>query len=86
MGEVAAAVQEAELNQPMAEPLAQTAPVADQLAPVETPPVTPSTEQSPPPDAASPAEPQPEQSASTGSPMDMLAKLLRGESARPDGS
>jgi hypothetical protein len=86
MGEVAAAVQEAEFTQPIAEPLAPTGPVADQLAPTEPPPMTDTTQQSPPPNVAPPAEPQPEQPASSGSPMDLLAKLLRGESAKPDGS
>ncbi|HST30607.1 MAG TPA: NAD(P)-binding domain-containing protein [Chthoniobacterales bacterium] len=82
MGEVAAAVQEAELTQPMAEPLAQTAPIADQLAPTEPPP----TQQSPSPEIVPAAEPPAEQPAPSGSPMDLIAKLLRGESARPDGS
>jgi 3-hydroxyisobutyrate dehydrogenase-like beta-hydroxyacid dehydrogenase len=86
MGEVAAAVQEAEFTQPIAEPLAQTGPVAEQLAPTEPPPMPDTTQQSPPPNVAPPAEPQPEQPASSGSPMDLLAKLLRGESAKPDGS
>lgn len=83
MGEVAAAVQEAELTQPTSEPIPQTAPMVDQFAPLESPP-TP--EQPPPPPVAPPPEPQPEQPAPSGSPMDLLAKLLRGESARPDGS
>jgi hypothetical protein len=33
-----------------------------------------------------PPEPEAEQSAAAKSPMDLLAKLLRGESARPDES
>ncbi len=93
MGEVAAAVQEAELNQPAVEPVPQTFPMAEHLAPsestLETQPTAATQPQAPPPDVipvAPPSEPQPEQSATTGSPMDLLAKLLRGESARPDGS
>src|SRR5689334_7309825 len=82
MGEVAAAVQEAERTQPIPEPIAQTVPTIDQLAPLEGQSVT----ERPSPGVAPPPEPQPEQPAPAGSPMDLLAKLLRGESARPDGS
>lgn len=84
MGEVAAAVQEAELTQPAAEPGSQPFPIAEQTAPAETPPIA-NQSQAPGPEVASP-EPQPEQPAATNSPMDLLAKLLRGESTRPDGS
>jgi 3-hydroxyisobutyrate dehydrogenase-like beta-hydroxyacid dehydrogenase len=83
MGEVAAAVQEAEFTQPTTDPGFHPPPFTEQMASTETPPVPDATHQQPAPPAA---EPQPEQPASTGSPMDMLAKLLRGESARPDGS
>jgi 3-hydroxyisobutyrate dehydrogenase-like beta-hydroxyacid dehydrogenase len=88
MGEVAAAVQEAELTQPNAEP----SPLSEQLAPLqsslETPPIAATQPQTQAPDTSSPTapEPQSEQSAPSSSPMDLLAKLLRGESARPDGS
>ena len=84
MGEVAAAVQEAELNQPIAEP----APLTDNFMPMAPPAPSesiPSTQEQPPAAEPAPSEPQPEQSGG-GSPMDLLAKLLRGESARPDGS
>lgn len=84
MGEVAAAVQEAELTQPAAEPGSQPFPIAEQPAPAETPPIANQSE-APGPEVAS-TEPQPEQPAATNSPMDLLAKLLRGESTRPDGS
>ncbi len=93
MGEVAAAVQEAELNQPSAEPAPQTFPIAEHLAPSEstvetqsmaaTQPPAPSSDVAPPPSSP---ESLAEESSSGGSPVDMLAKLLRGESARPDGS
>ncbi len=92
MGEVAAAVQDAELNQPAVEPAPQAFPIAEHLAPsesaLETQPVAATQPQPSPPDVAppaSPSEPQPEQSGG-GSPMDLLAKLLRGDSAHPDGS
>jgi 3-hydroxyisobutyrate dehydrogenase-like beta-hydroxyacid dehydrogenase len=83
MGEVAAAVQEAEFTQPATDPGFHPPPFTEQMVSTETPPVPDATHQQPAPPAA---EPQPEQPASTGSPMDLLAKLLRGESARPDGS
>jgi len=82
MGEVAAAVQEAERNQLTTEPTMPPAPMVDQFAPLEPPP----TAEQPPPAVTPPSEPQPEEPAPSGSPMDLLAKLLRGESARPDGS
>ena len=89
MGEVAAAVQEAELTQPTAEPF----PPSDQLPTpqpsLEPPPIAATHPETPAPDTSSPTtapEPQPEQSAPSSSPMDLLAKLLRGESTRPDGS
>jgi len=95
MGEVAAAVQEAELTQPPPEPAPEFEPLTEQIAPAEshlempaaepvqssqpeTPAAnTPSSEQTP--------EAQPERTGS-GSPLDLLAKLLRGENVRPDGS
>jgi 3-hydroxyisobutyrate dehydrogenase-like beta-hydroxyacid dehydrogenase len=94
MGEVAAAVQEADLTTPAAEPLPETQPVAEQqpsptesFAPME--PANQANQPEPSPTEATPAESpeaQPEQSAPANSPMDLLAKLLRGEGARPDGS
>ena len=67
--------------------------IAEHLAPSEstletqsmeaTQPPAPSSEVAPPP--SSPESPA-EESSSGGSPVDLLAKLLRGESARPDGS
>jgi len=94
MGEVAAAVQEADLTPPAAEPLPETQPVAEQqLSPTESfAPMEPANQANRP--EPSPTEPTPaespeaqsEQSAAASSPMDLLAKLLRGEGARPDGS
>ena len=93
MGEVAAAVQEAELNQPPAESSPQTAPFPEQQVASEpsfqTPPPEAAELQPPSPDLTPPPaspEPQPQETPASNSPMDMLAKLLRGESARPDGS
>jgi 3-hydroxyisobutyrate dehydrogenase-like beta-hydroxyacid dehydrogenase len=94
MGEVAAAVQEADLAQPPAEPAPEAQPIAEQFSPAESSgpmepaiqanrPESPSTEEAPPETAP---ETQPEQSAAASSPMDLLAKLLRGDSVRPDGS
>jgi 3-hydroxyisobutyrate dehydrogenase-like beta-hydroxyacid dehydrogenase len=93
MGEVAAAVQDAELTQPPAEPPQQPAPFDEQLVPSHSsfempPPLAAAQPESPPPEVAppsAPAEPQPEPPPAGNSPMDLLAKLLRGESARPDG-
>ena len=94
MGEVAAAVQEADLTQPPVEPAPEPQPVAEELSAAEphvepmvsepiqqTQPETPAAGTMPP---EPPPEPQPEQPASSSSPMDLLAKLLRGENVRPD--
>jgi 3-hydroxyisobutyrate dehydrogenase-like beta-hydroxyacid dehydrogenase len=95
MGEVAAAVQPEVDVTPPPEPALQPQPATEQFVPAEanvasTPtavepnqPATPaqdvvSTEAAP--------EPEAEQSAATKPSMDLLAKLLRGESARPDES
>ena len=94
MGEVAAAVQEAEFTQPPAEPPQQPAPFPEQLVPSHSsfempPPLAATQHESPAPEIAppsAPAEPQPEPPPAGNSPMNLLAKLLRGESARPDGS
>jgi 3-hydroxyisobutyrate dehydrogenase-like beta-hydroxyacid dehydrogenase len=99
MGEVAAAVQEADLAQPPAEPAPEPHPVAEQFAPAESqePHVEPmvpepiqQTQLETPAASTTPPEQtpeaQPEQPASSSSPMDLLAKLLRGESVRHDGS
>jgi 3-hydroxyisobutyrate dehydrogenase-like beta-hydroxyacid dehydrogenase len=97
MGEVAAAVeQDVEISEsppleappqpqlfpefPAAQPAAEVAASAPEAAPASGPTEQPA---SPP---ASAKEPQAEQSAAGNSPMEILAKLLRGESARPDGS
>jgi 3-hydroxyisobutyrate dehydrogenase-like beta-hydroxyacid dehydrogenase len=104
MGEVAAAVQEADLTQPQTASVAENAPAAEQLlpsepmaettTPVESPSQTPAAQpaqanqpETKSPDIVSPAptpETQPEESAASASPMELLAKLLRGESTRPD--
>ena len=93
MGEVAAAVQpDVDLAPPApAEPA--TEPQLEQFIPAEsavpTAEVQPIQPEMPVENAASPEpapEPQPEQTAPATSPMDMLAKLLRGESARSDES
>jgi 3-hydroxyisobutyrate dehydrogenase-like beta-hydroxyacid dehydrogenase len=94
MGEVAAAVQEAEFTQPPAEPPQQPAPFPEQLVPSHSsfempPPLAATQHESPAPEITAPsdpAEPQPEPPPAGNSPMNLLAKLLRGESARPDGS
>lgn len=99
MGEVAASVQQ-DVNleslplepapQPPTEPATEHVVPAQSTAESATPPATePSQPQTPAPEAGSSepaAEPQPEQSAAGHSPIDLLAKLLRGESAKPDGS
>ncbi len=99
MGEVAASVQQ-DVNleslplepapQPPTEPATEHVLPAQSTAESATPPATePSQPQTPAPEAGSSepaAEPQPEQSAAGHSPIDLLAKLLRGESAKPDGS
>src|SRR5207302_358286 len=88
MGEVAAAVQpDADLAPPPpAEPA--PAPQLEQFIPAESAIPTAAVQltqpEMPVQNAASPEpapEPQPEESAPAASPMDMLAKLLRGESA-----
>jgi 3-hydroxyisobutyrate dehydrogenase-like beta-hydroxyacid dehydrogenase len=93
MGEVAAAVQpDVDLAPPPpAEPTPE--PQLEQFIPAEsavpTAEVQPIQPEMPVENVASaePApEPQPEQTAPATSPMDMLAKLLRGESARSDES
>ena len=102
MGEVAVAVQEAELTQPAAEPVPeQPFPVvAEQSAPpMQTTPLpenaAPINPTEPPPTAApdvsspAPAEPEPtepEQPPPSSGPIDLLAKLLRGESLGSDKS
>ena len=97
MGEVPAAVQpEVDLAPPPEEPLPQAQPAMEQLVPAaestaESTPAAaePNQPETPAPDVVSTGaapEPEAEQSAATKSPMDMLAKLLRGESARPDES
>jgi 3-hydroxyisobutyrate dehydrogenase-like beta-hydroxyacid dehydrogenase len=95
MGEVAAAVQEADLNQPQAEPVPEAAPATDQFMPsgpandVAASAQVQADQTPPAPDAGSPpatSETQPEQSQPSSSPMALLAKLLRGESMGPDGS
>jgi len=98
MGEVAAAVQpEVDLAPPPAtEPEPQLQPAIEQFVSPEpsgeaTAPATVESNQpeAPVENAVSPEsdpEPQAEESAATKSPMDMLAKLLRGDSARPDES
>jgi len=99
MGEVAASVQQdVNLESLPLEPAPQppTEPIAEQFVPAH------STGESPAPAATEPrhpqtpaqevassesaTQPQPDQSGTSHSPMDVLAKLLRGESARPDGS
>jgi 3-hydroxyisobutyrate dehydrogenase-like beta-hydroxyacid dehydrogenase len=98
MGEVAAAVEPAaEVAPPPEEPAPQAQPVIEQLVPAEsTAEPTPAAVEANPPPAPAPAqdvvsteaapESEAEQSAAAKSPMDLLAKLLRGESARPDES
>jgi 3-hydroxyisobutyrate dehydrogenase-like beta-hydroxyacid dehydrogenase len=98
MGEVAAAVEPAaEVAPPPEEPAPQAQPVIEQLVSAEsTAEPTPAAVEANPPPAPAPAqdvvsteaapESEAEQSAAAKSPMDLLAKLLRGESARPDES
>jgi 3-hydroxyisobutyrate dehydrogenase-like beta-hydroxyacid dehydrogenase len=96
MGEVAAAVEpEAEVAPPPEEPAPQAQPVIEQLVPAEsTAETTPAAVEANPPAASAQdvvsteaaPESEAEQSAAAKSPMDLLAKLLRGESARPDES
>ena len=88
MGEVAAAVQQdVDLPTPPIEAPPQTDPeqsVAAEVAPPKrTEETAPATQN---PAELAPPPPPAEEQAPPSSPMDMLAKLLRGESARPDGS
>jgi 3-hydroxyisobutyrate dehydrogenase-like beta-hydroxyacid dehydrogenase len=96
MGEVAAAVQpDVDLAPPPEEPAPQPQPATEQFVPAEstaesTPAaVEPNQPETPAQEVVSTdaaPEPAAEQSAATKSPMDLLTKLLRGESARPDES
>jgi 3-hydroxyisobutyrate dehydrogenase-like beta-hydroxyacid dehydrogenase len=97
MGEVAASVQQ-DVNleslplesapQPPAEPMAEQFAAAQSTdeSPAGTEPNQPQTPAQKVGSSESATEPQPDQSAVSHSPMNLLAKLLRGESARPDGS
>ena len=96
MGEVAAAV-DVDLTPASAAPVLQPEPVIEQFAPVQ-PATEPElaapieTNQAPPPaepvipEATTAEQPAEQPTDATKGPMDMLAKLLRGESARPDQS
>jgi 3-hydroxyisobutyrate dehydrogenase-like beta-hydroxyacid dehydrogenase len=99
MGEVAASVQQdVNLESLPLEPAPQppTEPIAEQFvpahstgespAPAATEPSQPQTPAQEVASSESATQPQPDQSGTSHSPMDVLAKLLRGESARPDGS
>jgi len=98
MGEVAAAVQvqEVDLAPPPEEPVPEPQPTMEQFVPAEsagettTPAaVEPSQPETPAHDVVSTEaapEPEAEQSAAAKSPLDLLAKLLRGENARRDES
>jgi 3-hydroxyisobutyrate dehydrogenase-like beta-hydroxyacid dehydrogenase len=95
MGEVAASVQQdvnLESLPPEPAPQPPTEPVTEQFEPAQstgesaTEPSQPQTPAQEIASSESATEPQPEQSAASHSPMDLLAKLLRGEGARPDGS
>jgi 3-hydroxyisobutyrate dehydrogenase-like beta-hydroxyacid dehydrogenase len=97
MGEVAASVQQ-DVNleslplesapQPPAEPMAEQFAAAQSTdeSPAGAEPNQPQTPAQKVGSSESATEPQPDQSAVSHSPMNLLAKLLRGESARPDGS
>ena len=97
MGEVAASVQQ-DVNreslplesapQPPAEPMAEQFAAAQSTdeSPAGTEPNQPETPAQEVASSESAPEPQPDQSGVSHSPMNLLAKLLRGESARPDGS
>lgn len=97
MGEVAASVQQ-DVNleslpsesapQPPSEPMAEQFAAAQSTdeSPAGTEPNQPQTPPQKVGSSESATEPQPDQSAVSHSPMNLLAKLLRGESARPDGS
>src|SRR5947208_30425 len=91
MGEVAAAVQDADLTspQPAAEPAPQPEPAMEQFVPVESSTassVEPNQPQTPAENAVSPDAAAEGPAATSSSPMDLLTKLLRGESARSDES
>jgi 3-hydroxyisobutyrate dehydrogenase-like beta-hydroxyacid dehydrogenase len=97
MGEVAASVQQdvnleslplESASQPPAEPIAEQFAAAQSTdeSPAGTEPNQPQTPAQKVGSSESATEPQPDQSAVSHSPMNLLAKLLRGESARPDGS
>jgi len=93
MGEVAAAVQPDAEPAPPPPPEPASEPPFEQFVPAEsaipTAEVQPTQSEMPVENAASPEpapEAQPEQAAPATSPMDMLAKLLRGDSARSDES
>lgn len=99
MGEVAAAVQQdvelppPPLEQPPPEQLTQSEPTLEPFIPAESiaapAPTEPSESAVPAENVASPEaapEQQPEQRAPSSSPLDLLAKLLRGENAGPGQS
>ncbi len=96
MGEVPAAVEpDVDLAPPPEEAAPQAQPAMEQFVPAEstaqsTPAaVEPNQPETPAQEVVSTEaapEPAAEQPAATKSPMDLLAKLLRGESARPDES
>jgi hypothetical protein len=97
MGEVAASVQQdVNLESLPLEPAPQPPgePMAEQFAATQSTGESPAGTESNRPQAPaqevasseSATEPQPDQSGVSHSPMDLLAKLLRGEGARPDGS
>src|SRR5438445_11664527 len=99
MGEVAAAVQVQEVDlapPPPEEPVPEPQPTMEQFVPAEsagettTPAaVEPSQPETPAQDVVStqaPPQPEAEQSAAAKSPLELLAKLLRGESGRRDES
>jgi hypothetical protein len=100
MGEVAAAVQDGDLAPPPPEPLPtpEPEPAFEQFIPVQVPmeqavpaPVESAQPQTPPAEQPVPPQPEVEQQGSLEAgaekpPMDMLAKLLRGDSIFPDQS
>ncbi|MBV9618802.1 MAG: NAD-binding protein [Verrucomicrobia bacterium] len=97
MGEVAASVQQdVNLGSMPLEPAPQqpTEPFVEQFVPAqstgESPAAAEPNQPEPPaqevPSSKSATEPESDQSEASHSPMTLLAKLLRGESARPDGS
>jgi hypothetical protein len=94
MGEVAAAVQNVDLAPPPAEPAPEPQPAAmEQLfsseSPVESNMPAPLQSETPAANVASSeteAKPETGEAAGTQSGIDMLTRLLRGESAHPDKS